>query len=197
MYHRLQPDHILWSYLTRGSHEGHQTGDWSFVTSSISAHQLQENMKLENKNNILIMLSNLISKYISQTFQVSIERTLITPSDPPKATRGPSPPEDLERNSMLQWWWQRFRKQKGKRKTNSLVIQNHKPQTKNSDSSLSNTIKYIFHVPVDRNWGSLLKISTLKDLHCKKKMEIFINFGNIWIAKRKKLRIGWSKLQST
>lgn len=37
-----------------------------------------------------------------QTFHVIIERTLITPSDPPKATRGTSPTADLERNSILQ-----------------------------------------------------------------------------------------------
>lgn len=37
-----------------------------------------------------------------QTFHVIIERTLITPSEPPKATRGPSPTTDLERNSILQ-----------------------------------------------------------------------------------------------
>ena len=38
-----------------------------------------------------------------KTFHVIIERTLITPSDPPNATRGLSPAEDLERNSILQW----------------------------------------------------------------------------------------------
>lgn len=37
-----------------------------------------------------------------QTFHVIIERTLITPSDPPKATSGASPPADRERNSILQ-----------------------------------------------------------------------------------------------
>lgn len=36
-----------------------------------------------------------------QTFHVIIESTLITPSDPPKATRGTSPTADLERNSIL------------------------------------------------------------------------------------------------
>lgn len=36
------------------------------------------------------------------TFHVNIERTLITPSDDPKATRGASLEDDLERNSMLQ-----------------------------------------------------------------------------------------------
>lgn len=37
-----------------------------------------------------------------ETFHVIIERTLITPSDPPNATRGPSLVADLARNSILQ-----------------------------------------------------------------------------------------------
>lgn len=41
------------------------------------------------------------SKRVVLTFHVIIERTLITPSDAPKATRGVSPAADLERNSML------------------------------------------------------------------------------------------------
>jgi hypothetical protein len=41
-----------------------------------------------------------LSLYI--TFHVNIERTLITPSDDPKATRGASVEDDLDRNSMLQ-----------------------------------------------------------------------------------------------
>jgi hypothetical protein len=36
------------------------------------------------------------------TFHVNIERTLITPSEDPKATRGASVEDDLDRNSMLQ-----------------------------------------------------------------------------------------------
>jgi hypothetical protein len=36
------------------------------------------------------------------TFHVIIERTLITPSDAPNATRGASLEDDLERNSILQ-----------------------------------------------------------------------------------------------
>lgn len=38
----------------------------------------------------------------TQTFHVIIERTLMTPSDPPKATKGPSLAVDLQRNSILQ-----------------------------------------------------------------------------------------------
>lgn len=38
-----------------------------------------------------------------QTFQVIMDRTLITPSDAPNATKGVSPAEDLDRNSILQW----------------------------------------------------------------------------------------------
>lgn len=45
-------------------------------------------------------LTNQIFK--NETFHVIIERTLITPSDPPKATRGPSTAVVLERNTMLQ-----------------------------------------------------------------------------------------------
>lgn len=37
-----------------------------------------------------------------KTFHVIIERTLITPSDPPKAISGPSPVADLDKNSILQ-----------------------------------------------------------------------------------------------
>lgn len=38
-----------------------------------------------------------------QTFHDIIERTLMTPSDPPNATSGgPSPAVDLQRNSILQ-----------------------------------------------------------------------------------------------
>jgi len=51
------------------------------------------------------MLKNIIKLKVKidvKTFHVIIERTLITPSDPPKATRGLSPAEDLERNSILQ-----------------------------------------------------------------------------------------------
>lgn len=81
-----------------------------------------------------------------------------------------------------------------KRKKEDKQFSDPRPLTTNkkkkTDSSLNNTIKYICHVPVDGNWGSLLEILTLKDLHCKKEMEIFVNFGNIWMAKRKQLRIG-------
>lgn len=47
-------------------------------------------------------MDNLERKKKKQTFHVIIESTLITPSDPPKATRGTSPTADLERNSILQ-----------------------------------------------------------------------------------------------
>lgn len=58
----------------------------------------------EKKLPQLIIIINMTKKKLNkpQTFHVIIERTLMTPSDAPKATRGTSPAIDLERNSILQ-----------------------------------------------------------------------------------------------
>ena len=52
---------------------------------------------------ILFLTYYILSKFIFMHAHghVIIESTLITPSDPPKATRGTSPTVDLERNSIL------------------------------------------------------------------------------------------------
>ena len=73
------------------------------MTSSVPSHKLQETSfitKCSYETLVLKMIAQKLDK--PPTFQVIIERTLMIPSDPPKATRGPSPPADLERNSILQ-----------------------------------------------------------------------------------------------
>lgn len=85
------------NYLARGSHESHQTRNWSLMASCISSSKLQPNYE---PNTVLLVFHLFLRQFKGKnmdeldmncrTFQVNIERTLITPSDPPKATRGPS-----------------------------------------------------------------------------------------------------------
>ena len=62
--------------------------------ASINSSQPKPSRKKKQNKNIQFLNK--------RTFHVIIDKTLMAPSVEPNATKGPSPPDDLVRNSMLQ-----------------------------------------------------------------------------------------------